>query len=83
VDAFEAAVSCGVSPSEFWGLTPYLTKYAMDGARKHQLRGAWLTAALHRAKKMPKLEEMMTKMDGKPKGAAGLKDALLSTRRGK
>jgi hypothetical protein len=74
--AFESAVSCGVSPQEFWGLTPYLTRTAMSGARKYQIKTAWFSAAFTRAKKLPGLDDLLSKMDSKPKGAAGLKNAL-------
>lgn len=46
-------------------MTPYLTRAAIKGLIDGRTVLAWQTAALTRAKKMPKLEELLTK-DDKP-----------------
>ena len=59
--AFSAAVSEGVSPVEFWNLTPYLAGIAMKGTADHRTKGAWMTAALYRQKKFPELKKLLSK----------------------
>lgn len=55
------AVKAGISPVEFWGLTPYLTRKAIPALQDGRTTAAWMTAQLTRAKKIPKLAELTTK----------------------
>lgn len=59
MEAFRTSVQAGVSPLEFWGLTPYLTKAAVDALSDGRNTQSWVQAALVRAKKMPKLESLL------------------------
>jgi hypothetical protein len=45
--------------TEFWGMTPYLTKLSIRALLDKNNTEAWTIAALTRAKKLPKLSEMM------------------------
>lgn len=54
-------MSCGISPSEFWGLTPYLVRHAMTAMSDGRTMLAWMTASLSRASKLPKLEKLLGK----------------------
>jgi hypothetical protein len=58
VDAYRAAVQSGISPLDFWELTPYLTGVAIGSLIDGRTTFAWLTAGLSRVKKMPALEEI-------------------------
>lgn len=62
----EAYVAAGFDPSDFWALTLRLYQIHMRGAsariRREQDQAksmAWLTAALGRASKMPKLDKIV------------------------
>lgn len=64
------AFRCGLSPREFWRLTPFQTiaisKAAADMAREDMKQGmtiAWLTAVLYRAKDIPTLDELLPKTE--------------------
>lgn len=61
--AFHNAVMYGVSPGEFWGLTPYLTRQAVCALADGRSTSAWLMANLSRAKKMPKLESLLVRRE--------------------
>jgi hypothetical protein len=67
-----------MSPVEFWELTPYLTKKAVPALSDGRNTLAWTTAALHRAKKIPRLHEMMAVKEERSKGEmeSELKKAL-------
>lgn len=62
----EGYVEAGFDPSDFWGLTLRLYQIHMRGAaariRREQDQAkamAWMTAALGRATKMPRLDALM------------------------
>ena len=55
------AVAEGISPTEFWSLTPYLTKLALPALRDLHNGSAWMVAALSRTRKLPTMEEMLTR----------------------
>lgn len=63
--AFRNAVTSGISPAEFWGLTPYLTRHAMAAMSDSRTITAWMTANLSRAKTLPKLEKLLSKTEVK------------------
>jgi len=44
--AYQAACRDGVSPVDFWALTPYECRYAMAGLRDGRTTLAWQIAAL-------------------------------------
>lgn len=58
--AFRSAVGSGISPVEFWQLTPYLTRVAVGGFHDGRAWSVWMTAALGRVKRMPKLADLQT-----------------------
>lgn len=76
--AFFSAVKSGVSPVDFWTMTPYLTRAAIKGLIDGRTLIAWQTAALTRAKKFPKLEELLTKDDKPVDVEAKIKGLLTS-----
>ena len=55
------SVRAGISPVDFWRLTPYLTRKATPALQDGRTTAAWMTAQLTRAKKIPKLAELTTK----------------------
>lgn len=63
---FKTSVQAGISPVEFWDLTPYLTRQAIPALVDKATTECWMTAALSRAKKVPKLNEMLSRSE-KPK----------------
>lgn len=76
--AFRSAVSQGLSPSEFWNLTPYLTRHAIVALADYQATGAWLTANFTRAKKMPELKQILSKQTpDKAEVSKSLKAAMM------
>lgn len=80
--AFCNAVSVGLSPVEFWGLTPYLTKNAISAMADGRTTTAWMMANLSRSKTLPKLEKLLSKTE--PKGGdigMKLKSALAGIKR--
>lgn len=61
-----AAISVGVSESDFWTMTPrqYYRRMKGEGRRlkregEARVEQAWLTAMLSRAKKVPRLEKLL------------------------
>ncbi len=79
----EAAHRAGLSPSEFWGLTPYLLTVLLRAetseriARQEQAAWhAWHVAAMSRAKKMPHLKELMPRRETPKDVGARLKATL-------
>jgi len=73
------AVSAGISSIEFWELTPYLKRLAIEGTHDRDVAISWLTASLGRAKKIPKLKTMLSKKQegwDKKDMEAGLKNAF-------
>ncbi len=82
MQAYCAAVQAGVSPVDFWELTPYLTRKAVTALTDGRNTQAWMIAALTRAKKMPKLTEMISKPNvTRENMEADLKKALGSRRK--
>jgi hypothetical protein len=51
----------GMAPSEFWGLTPYLTRHAITAMSDGRTMLAWMTACLSRASKLPKLDKLLSR----------------------
>ena len=68
--AYKSAVVSGISPTEFWSLTPYQTRIAMEATLERSDKQAWMIAAFTRAKKLPKFEKLS-------RGKRGPKDGLL------
>ncbi len=59
-------------------MTPYLTRYALNGLSDRRNIAAWVTANLSRAKKMPKLETLLTKqVHDKASVGMALKQAMM------
>jgi hypothetical protein len=56
--AYRSAVVAGISPVEFWQLTPYQTRIAMEATMERADKQAWIIAAFTRAKKLPKYEKL-------------------------
>ena len=56
--AYRAAIVAGLSPVEFWQLTPYQSHIAMEAIMERSDKQAWLIAAFTRAKKLPKHESL-------------------------
>lgn len=84
VAAYKTAVAAGVSPVDFWQLTPYLTKYAIRATHEEQITRTWILASLMRAKKLPKLEKLLKQEKPKSDMENRLKTALsgLSKKKG-
>ena len=61
VTAFREAVSEGLSPSDFWEMTPYLTGTAMDALYDLRIKQGWIVAGLMRQKKLPELKKLLSK----------------------
>lgn len=80
--AHHNAVSVGLSPVEFWSLTPYLARNAISALADGRITQAWMTANLSRAKTLPKLEKLLSKTEPKS-GDIGmkLKSALAGIKR--
>ncbi len=72
----KAVVRAGLSPVEFWELTPYLTGLAVGGATNKQTTDAWLMAGFSRAKKLPELASLLVGDEGKRDNMDDLKDHL-------
>ena len=73
MQAFKSAVVAGISPTEFWSLTPYQTRIAMEATLERSDKQAWMIAAFTRAKKLPKFEKLS-------RGKRVMKDGLLLKR---
>jgi hypothetical protein len=56
--AYRSAVVAGLSPVDFWSLTPYQTRIAMEATMEREDKQAWLIAAFTRIKKLPKYESL-------------------------
>ncbi len=74
--AFKAVARSGLSPVDFWELTPYLTGLAVGGAIDKQTKDAWLNANYGRAKKLPDLDSLLGTAEGKKNNMADLKNHL-------
>lgn len=72
MEAYTTSVQWGIDPEQFWRLTPYLTRLAIQGLRNGQAVLAWQIAALMRQKKLPDIETLI----GKKKDIRDLKNAL-------
>lgn len=66
-EIFRVAISAGISPIEFWELTPYLTKISIEGKIEAKLAEIWAQAALIRSKNLPNLKSFLAdkKVDSK------------------
>ncbi len=69
-DALVTAVAAGISPTEFWQLTPYQTGISIRGAaerikaeQRQIIAGAWFGEMFARQKKLQKLEEFFRDAD--------------------
>lgn len=51
----------GISSVEFWSLTPYQTRLAMEAILERSDKQAWMIAAFTRAKKLPKFGSLSRK----------------------
>ena len=71
--AYKSAVVSGISPIEFWQLTPYQTRIAMEATLERSDKQAWMIAAFTRSKKLPKFESLN-------RGKRTMKDGLLLKR---
>ncbi len=76
VAAFKAAVSAGLSPIEFWEMTPYLTGEAVGSAISKQTTDAWLGANYVRAKELPPLTDLLNTGKKEPSNMADFKNHL-------
>lgn len=74
--ALKAAVTAGLSPVDFWELTPYLTGLAVGAAGSKQTTDAWLNANFVRAKKLPDLVSLLGKAEEKKNNMDDLKNHL-------
>ena len=70
--SYQTAVRHGIGPLDFWSLTPYQTKLAIDASHENMLICSWHIAAFSRQKRLPKLQKLLS-LDKK---AEGLKNAL-------
>lgn len=57
--AYKAAVEQGVSPVEFWELTPYLTGVAAIAMSNGSITRTWMLAGLMRSKVLPPLKTLL------------------------
>lgn len=64
--AFKAATRAGISPIEFWKLTPYQTGLVIGAwveSKKDEYKlavaGAWYSEAFHRTKKLETLDRIL------------------------
>jgi len=79
VAAYQAAVRDGIDPIEFWAMTPYLTRVAMNGLRDGRTTLAWQIAVLSRQKRLQNLDQLISK---KKNSIADLKNTLGGFSRG-
>jgi hypothetical protein len=61
VAAYQRACRDGIDPQTFWELTPYQTRIAVTGLRDGRATLAWYIAALERQRKLPTLEQLLSK----------------------
>jgi len=71
------ALRAGISPQEFWNLTPYLTRLAIDAKVETQMTYLWVQAGLIRAKKMPDLKRFLARKETTGDLATRMKQAFL------
>ena len=76
--AYKVAISVGVSPVEFWDMTPYLTRTAIQSMSDERITQTWMLAGMMRAKKLPELSKLLSKKTDKKDISQGLKMALMS-----
>lgn len=74
---YKSAVAAGISPVEFWNMTPYLTGKAIKTILDETVTRNWTLAAMMRMKKLPKLDKLLNRGTRKPDLSARLKSALL------
>ena len=82
-ETFRAAIQAGVSPIEFWSLTPYLTRLAIGAISDGRNTQSWILANLTRARKLPKLDDLLNRKREAVKTAdvgLRLKAALMQTK---
>ena len=76
MEAFKTSVKVGLSPVDFWELTPYLTGLAVGGALSKQTTDAWINASFGRAKKLPDLANLLGDVEEKKDNMDDLKNHL-------
>jgi len=81
VAAFKTAIRAGLSPLDFWSLTPYLTRLAIMAGRDRQMTDAWIQAKLTRAKKLPELSELLEEQTARKDNMIDLKNHLMGIKR--
>ena len=57
--AYKTAIRNGISPIEFWQLTPFLTAHAIESSHESMLVSSWHVAAFSRQKRLPKLQKLL------------------------
>lgn len=77
VEAYKASVASGISPVDFWSLTPYLTKHAIKAASDENVTRTWILASFMRAKKLPKLDKLLKQEKPKSDMEMRMKTALM------
>lgn len=69
-ELLSAALEVGVTPSEFWDMTPgetiLLIEKRNSSRRLQTIQIAWLTAKLSRAKRVPALKSLLASKAAKP-----------------
>ena len=78
MEAFKVVVRSGLSPVDFWELTPYLTGLAVGGLVDKQTTDAWLNAAYGRTKTLPELASLLGTVEEKKNNMDDLKNHLLA-----
>lgn len=75
--AYRVAVGVGVSPLEFWNMTPYLSRIAIGALHDDHITQLWMSASLTRSKKLPALDKLLHRRNSDKKDMVGLKTALM------
>lgn len=78
-DSYQSAVSEGISPIDFWQLTPYLTGRAATGLYDMRMKQAWVQARMTRAKKLDDLKAYLTKRKANVENRMAEMKSALST----
>ena len=65
-----------MNPVDFWNMTPYMTRQAAAAIADGRTTQAWMTAALTRARRLPKLHTLLNNKPDRKSMEAGLKAAI-------
>lgn len=76
MEAYKIACGAGISPVDFWNMTPYLVREAVGALHQGNNQLIWIQAALMRAKKLPKLNEFIKEKKSTASFEVRLKDAF-------